>query len=150
MEIRLLGQCGAWIWSAGLAAWQTRAGADGLMDQPALPPSHGFCFLSRLCRSPLVRLCLVPHLFSPLRPLLISPSVDRFEIIADVQGRWQIEGGVDQPLTDEPAALPRSSRSCLLLSLAGTHTHTCKHLFTSVNGCSQRGRLSAYTGVGRS
>ena len=25
-----------------------------------------------------------------------------FEIISDIQGRWMIEGGIDQPLTDEP------------------------------------------------
>jgi hypothetical protein len=28
---------------------------------------------------------------------------DGFEVIADVQGRWQIEGGIDQPLSDEPS-----------------------------------------------
>jgi len=25
-----------------------------------------------------------------------------FEIISDIQGRWMIEGGIDQPLTDKP------------------------------------------------
>uniref|UniRef100_A0A7S4PP56 Sulfhydryl oxidase n=1 Tax=Guillardia theta TaxID=55529 RepID=A0A7S4PP56_GUITH len=45
-------------------------------------------------------------------------SRDGYEVIADVQARWQIEGGIDQPLEDSaPASCPPPTPSLKILRL---------------------------------